>query len=244
MALYLLAQGIPALPGQVGTVTGVLHDRRQLPAAGVRVAAMPVPDSVQALVEGAVLVSISQTDAAGRYRLEDIPPGRYFIIAGRVDVPTFHPGTLEMAKGTVVQMTPGDVLTGIDFILMEDSLRSTASSGVKAFNIPLQVTVEGVGKFAATSPMPYLVLTRIGDGIRRATPLDEFAISLLPTPRDYRVTVENLAAGYTVKSLRFGAVDLMKDSIQLPPPSSVSSGASGTSTPIQLMLSLKPVRTR
>jgi hypothetical protein len=92
--VLLLAQGIPALG---------------LPASGIRVAAMALQDASQDRVS-ASMVSITQTDAAGRYRLEDIPPGRYYIVAGRVDLPTFYPGVLEMTAAREILITPDSSL--------------------------------------------------------------------------------------------------------------------------------------
>ena len=33
-------------------------------------------------------VSLAETDSTGRYQLENVPPGRYYITAGRLDVLT------------------------------------------------------------------------------------------------------------------------------------------------------------
>ena len=190
-------------------------------------------------------MGLARTDVAGWYRLESIPQGRYFITAGRVDVPTFYPGTLDITKGTVVQITPGTMLTGIDFKVTEASVRSTNTVPTKQFNIPLQVTVEGGGKFVVSSPAPYLVLTRVADGRRTVISLDNSAIALPrpSSPVDYRVSVENLA-GYTIKSLRFGTTDMLTNSIQLPSAAAVSSGATGTSIPIHLTLRQAPAQER
>ena len=97
--LLLFLQGIPIAQGQGGTVAGVLRNASGVPAAGVRVSAMAQPDSAQELSSAAALVSIAETDEAGRYRLENVPPGRYYIVAGRVDFPTYYPGAQEMTGG-------------------------------------------------------------------------------------------------------------------------------------------------
>src|SRR5262245_45902635 len=95
----VLFQGTPA--SQVGAVTGVIRNGAGQPAAGVRVSAMVKPDNA---AEETSSVSLAQTDEQGRYRLEDIPPGSYYIAAGSADLPTYYPGTVEVAKGTAVSV--------------------------------------------------------------------------------------------------------------------------------------------
>jgi len=88
LALALLMLGTTALQSETGSVTGVLKTSEGLPAVGVRVAVMAIADSAFAAT-GDELVSLVATDEDGRFLLENIPPGRYFISAGRVDLPTF-----------------------------------------------------------------------------------------------------------------------------------------------------------
>src|SRR5436190_23785042 len=96
-----LAQAIPLPPSETGTVTGTLKTESGAPAVGVRVGAMAKPDSEAAAAAATALASIAETDSAGHFRLENIPPGRYYITAGRVDFPTFFPGSPLMAAGIV-----------------------------------------------------------------------------------------------------------------------------------------------
>jgi hypothetical protein len=98
-ALMLFSQGTPLL-SENGTISVVLKTSSGQPAVGVRVAAMAIPESKLDAITGAEMASLVTTDEAGRYRLENIPPGRYYITAGRVDFPTYFPGALDMAYGT------------------------------------------------------------------------------------------------------------------------------------------------
>src|SRR5262245_51404876 len=70
----LLAHGFPP-QSQAGVVTGQLLNRDGTPAVGVRVAAMAVPESGVPVPGASTLVGLTQTDSAGRYRLENVPPG-------------------------------------------------------------------------------------------------------------------------------------------------------------------------
>jgi protocatechuate 3,4-dioxygenase beta subunit len=71
-----------------GTISGQILSREGQPAAGIRVSAMAVPEPGIQVTSATALAGISMTDSAGRYRLENIPPGRYYVVAGLVDFPT------------------------------------------------------------------------------------------------------------------------------------------------------------
>jgi len=114
----LLAQVLPAAPQSVGTVSGTVRTANGAPASGVRVAAMradAIGDALRAMV------SLTQTDSTGRYRLEDIPPGQYYIAAGRVDLPTYFPGTLDVIRGSVLTISSATPLSDIDFVIQDTS---------------------------------------------------------------------------------------------------------------------------
>ena len=67
------------------------------------------------------MTRIAETDAQGRYLLDGIPQGRYYIAAGRVDQPTYYPGVREMGPATIVSVMPGITVSGIDFTLNQAS---------------------------------------------------------------------------------------------------------------------------
>src|SRR5579871_2946437 len=83
LALILLLQGAP----RPGTVTGQLRTLDGAPAISVRVAAMPVPTSNAKPEDGVQYFTYpppeasTLTDTQGRYRLTNLPPGRYYIMA-------------------------------------------------------------------------------------------------------------------------------------------------------------------
>jgi len=98
-----------------GMVSGEIRTREGQPAGGVRVSAMAIPDPGTPANSGTALISIGVTDSQGRYRLENILPGRYYITAGFVDLPTYYPGVSAISGATPVQVLSGTPVTGINF---------------------------------------------------------------------------------------------------------------------------------
>jgi hypothetical protein len=116
-ALLLAQSSVASAAAKAGNVTGVVRTHGGSPASGVRVGATSA-DAINAL---RAIGSLAETDSMGRYRLENVPPGNYYITAGRANLPTYYPGTLEIAKGTVVSITSAITISDIDFILQETS---------------------------------------------------------------------------------------------------------------------------
>ena len=74
---------------------------------------------------------ITQTDGKGSYRLDNVPPGRYYIVAD-VLAPTYYPGTSNLDTATIVTIRDGTTLTGLDFVAV--TLRTAKVSG-KVVNV-------------------------------------------------------------------------------------------------------------
>jgi hypothetical protein len=225
----LLAQDVSVLPGQGGTVTGVLRNAEGAPAPGVRVAALARPEAIKDLASTSTFAGLTETDTAGRYRLENIPPGRYYIVAGRIDAPTYYPGTVQASEGTVVLISTGVSVSSIDFVLNNGSIgraNGDLSGGSLSWVIPIQTRIEGGGKLPlfAAGRFPELRFTR-SSGARIDVSWSAPNVTLSEpgylngasgTPGEYRVTIENLPDGYDLKSLTFGSTDLRTDPLQLP----------------------------
>jgi hypothetical protein len=60
---------------------------------------------------------VVQTDDQGRYRLANIPPGRYLIAAGLVGLATYYPGQIDALLASVVTVT-ADAPATVDFKLV------------------------------------------------------------------------------------------------------------------------------
>jgi len=132
----LLIAAILLIQAPNGTVSGRLLSAPGVPAIGVRITAKSVADSA-APTSPEVLVSIVQTDSAGRYRLENVPPGRYFITAGLVDVPTYYPGTSVLGDARAIDITAGATANVPDFIIQQASIRpATATARGRAIAFP------------------------------------------------------------------------------------------------------------
>jgi hypothetical protein len=182
----------------------------------VRVSALVKPDSVTDLSSATSLAGLAETDASGRYRLENIPPGRYYIAAGRIDLPTYYPGTAAASEGISILVTPGLTIPGFDFVLNNLSAGRAGpivgSPPVPSWVIPTQTRVEGGGKVPifAEGGFPALRLTSSNGSRVEAAPGE-----MIVTDTDYRATVEYLPPNYVLKSLTFGSTDLKGHALQL-----------------------------
>jgi TonB family protein len=111
----LLATAVATAQVPTVTISGEIRTREGRFAAGVRVSAMAVPEAGAPANNGTALLSISTTDSEGRYKLENVQPGRYYITAGFVDTPTYYPGASAVSGATVVSVLSGTPVTGINF---------------------------------------------------------------------------------------------------------------------------------
>lgn len=218
LTLMLSMQGIPVVP-QGGTVTGLLRTETGAPAPRVRVS-LTMSDAAT------VLVSQTETDEYGRFVLRNVPPGRYYVVAGRHDLPTVYPGTQEMAKGTAVTVTSNATTSGIDFVIAAASYRRASASEGAALRLalapvtlPVVVTVEGGGQVpvSADGKPATIRFTPVAGGKDLETPLNGTGIEVPLTAgvvEEYRVRIDGLPPGYAVKSITFGSTDLIAETLK------------------------------
>jgi hypothetical protein len=131
LAIGLLA----AAQDSKSVITGEVRTLKGAPAPGVRVAAM----SAEKQGELPSLYGVAVTDAAGRYRIEGIPKGRYYVIAGSLGAPLYHPDTSTPDGATIFTLT-GAPVSGINF--SADSAR-LGSPPEWNFSSPGGATTEG-----------------------------------------------------------------------------------------------------
>src|SRR5215471_10789400 len=114
-AAVLLQSAVSPQQMQPGVVTGQLFSREGTPAVGIRVGALAVPENGQVVASASTIVGLTQTDSAGQYRIENVPPGRYYIIAGLVETPSYYPGVNALSGATAVNVTSANTVRGVDF---------------------------------------------------------------------------------------------------------------------------------
>jgi len=218
-AIFLLQAQIPAQV-QPGTVTGRLLSVNGTPAAGVRIAAVPVVEG-EDQVNAPVFVSISQTEQDGRYRLENIPPGRYYIFAGLIDFPNYYPHATSLEHATAVVVGAGSTLSGIDFAMarpagltvsgrlaIPSTMRLTSATvtltsqtirGMAANAVQFRVGSDGEFRFLGVVPGEY----RLTSTLLGSTPI---SLSLRETDRtDVVLPVVDCNAGASVNGQLVGA---------------------------------------
>src|SRR4030095_9825307 len=113
----LLAQLPPLGPAANGTIRGAVRFTDGKPAGGIRVAAMLVPESGVDLRGLSILSVLTENQSDGVYCLGNVPAGQYYIVAGRVDSPTYHPGTMTPSAARTVTVAAGAAVDGIDIVI-------------------------------------------------------------------------------------------------------------------------------
>jgi hypothetical protein len=176
-----------------------LKDATGAPLAGVRVGAIAVSGKRGTPTDSGVLVNITQTDASGRYVLENVSAGRYYIAAGLVTFPTYYPGTGEISRAAVVTVGAGAALSSYDFTSVVTAVLSP--NFVVQVQVPVRIVTEdgnpfsGPARIQATNANP-LVLLRGGT-----------VPNLSLATGDYIFDVVGLTVGYGLKSVSYRGVD-------------------------------------
>jgi hypothetical protein len=120
LALSLLLQGADFSPA---AVVGHLQTVDGVPAVATRVVAIAHPrgnglpgDALNYFVLDAP-VDKTLTDNEGNFRMQDLPPGRYFILAGALPEGTYYRAAQDVKDAEVVTLQPS-VETRVDFKLV------------------------------------------------------------------------------------------------------------------------------
>jgi hypothetical protein len=185
---------------------------------------MARPESAADAVGGTALASIAETDASGHFRLENVPPGRYYITAGRVDFPTFFPGTQLMTDGKAVEVKAGSTISGIEFVMNPVAVRpldSGLGNTAPTLGFTININVTGGGKVPIYSAQGFasLQLTRTSDGAVSLFPLASSLSVTLPsvaaTPPEYRIALQSLPEGYSVSSMLYGTTPITNATVKI-----------------------------
>ena len=218
LCVFLLLRGIPIQQG--GKVTGTLRDNQGTPLPGVRMAAVTRGAAIEEAPTGVAMAGLAETDELGRFTLEDIPPGRYSIAAGRLDLQTYYPGTQSLATATILTVGAGETIAGINFVLNETSFGRTPGfptvAPVITAVIPVSVNSENGGKMPISANGRLVTLRLESTTVRLNLPI-EGGTFVVPGPvaTDFRVDVENLPDGFEVKSIRYGSTSIPQGVFQL-----------------------------
>jgi hypothetical protein len=184
VAFSLLLQGTFAV--QPGMVAGQVHTREGAPAVAVRVSAIPAPPPNIRPADGQNYytipppVSTALTSDQGRYRLANIPPGRYYIVAGMIGQATFYPATTDLDRATVVTIAANSMTEDLDFKLL-------MPLGGRVSGRVIPAPVSGAPEKAILSGLKLTELLEVPVGPDGAfefgrLPRGAYLLSLLPTP--------------------------------------------------------------
>ena len=128
----LSAQGLPATAvGRITSIEGV-------PLSGIRVIALDTS------YPRTNVASQAETDNEGRFRLEAIPSGEYFIVADPFRRPSYYPGSGNRDASTRVTFSAGETVRNLDF------KHVPASGVIRSVRTP----IEGAPRFSGVIHEP------------------------------------------------------------------------------------------
>lgn len=237
LLLSLLLPQAPAPPqADRGTIAGEIRRPDGTPAARVRVGALAVPVRSPDTNGIRVLTRFTETDESGRYRLENVPAGRYHIVAGTIAYPMYYPGTFSLADAGEITVASGTNVAGLNFNFPRIETQVSEFLPGPHGSISGRIVTEDGRRWPLFIPTLYVFVeggtkTKVGaDGVRikgsgtfGATPVSkdgtfslhladgEYAISLITGLGDPLTPAD----GYTVKSMSSGGVDLLKEKLKV-----------------------------
>jgi hypothetical protein len=219
MFAAMLVTAARVAQAQSGTVTGQLLNDRGLPVAGVRVAAMPVAREGET---SGTLIGLTLTDSNGRFTIETLEPGTYYVTAGRVDAPSYYPGVGSILSAKSILVTAGARISGIDFktvqpptyvvsgrVVLQSGQKLAPGTRMSLAGPSSQETVinpDGTFEFSRVSPGQYNL----------RMPLDAFSVGM-------PLRVEDRMSGIEVR-LPTGSINgnVVMDDAGVPPKVSLS----------------------
>ena len=230
LLVYLLLPSPPQ--GANGVIAGEIRLPDGAIAAGVRVSAMSAEG--EDLNATTVLGRITITDELGRYRLDSVSPGRYYIVAGALDAPTYYPGAGDLQSARIIAVATGSNVQGVDFRIPRMPAKPAEIAFPRGYVIGKVVTDKG--QWPLFLPALYVYVengkkTAVGaDGVKikgtgtfGAIPVSkngtftffledgEYSISLITSLGD-PLTRDD---GYIVKSISSAGKDLLKEKLKV-----------------------------
>jgi hypothetical protein len=185
IAMVLLLQAAAATTPRPGIVQGRLQTADGGPAVAIRISAVPAPppnirpSDGQNYYSATAPASTAITDANGRYRLANLAPGRYFVIARVFGYSTFYPDTTNPDNATVVTVGSEAPVDAVDFtVLMPPGGRISGRVDVPPANQQEKAILSGLA-------LADLLETPVGlDGSFSFghLPTGSYLLSLFPAP--------------------------------------------------------------
>jgi len=169
LVLALLSQRSEPIKLTGGMVSGTLRTSDGAPMSEVRVAVIPA-DGTDA---GSILQGIAQTEKDGKYRIENIPPGRYHVMTGRIDVPLYHPGVEDIRLATTIIVKDGDTTQVADMVFARTRVTGRVIDAVTG----LGRRVQSLSICCEYAPYSSSIMSRLAPGI-----LFEVSVKPLMTP--------------------------------------------------------------
>ena len=233
MMTWLLLMSL-LLPQAGGTISGEIRRADGTPATDVQVGVAALPlTSTNGIT---VLNRVAMTDQLGRYRLEDVAAGEYYVVAGSFKSLTYYPGTLTLTNARSVAVSPG-VTINANFAVPSFQTTGGAPAPIKGdARISGKVVTEDGRRLPGFLPSLYVYAgngTKTikgadggkirGSGTFGATPVSkEGFFSLLLAEGEHEVLLitglgQPLSAvdGYYVKSISLGDIDLLKEKLKV-----------------------------
>ncbi|HEX5000527.1 MAG TPA: TonB family protein [Terriglobia bacterium] len=142
------------------------------------------------------------TDDRGQFRLDNLPPGRYHVVAGYEDIHIFFPGVRDRSRAKVVEVNAGDSVQLEDFV----------------GNVNIVV---GHVRVKNNGPLPRLslALTDAAGETTVAYPdvMADGVFNLLLPDEDWIVrwnSAEPVPEGYSLETLAYGRTNLLVDALK------------------------------
>jgi hypothetical protein len=128
LALLLLQLRTPATRQEGAVITGRIEVPRGRSVEGLRVFAATAEPASQP--GNTTIVAVGNAGKDGQFRLENVPPGRYVIMAGLLEAPTYFPGVSALTEAIAITADPGRTVSGIDFAALIQSIGVNVSGHV------------------------------------------------------------------------------------------------------------------
>lgn len=199
-----------------GSIAGAIQLPGGAAVAGIRVAAMAVTDPPAAPTDTTVFVSTAQADLNGHYRLENVPPGRYYIVAWPTTGLMYYPAGNALSMASIVTVTPGRQLAAFDFggggAFGGGGVAVPPAGGLLVNANPAIARPVTTGRIVAEpgSSLPagqVTVTARSGNSFSTTT-VQNGVFSLRLSEGDQQITVAGLPAGSSLKSVKYGNTDV------------------------------------